>query len=157
VEPRETEYGSAVYGSVLVAALVGAMYEQDASSRELTLSLAASVFVFWLAHVWSEVVGERVAAGRQFERSRLLQIARAEWPLVEAGLLPAAALALGWIGVFSHDTAAFVAMGIAIVQLVGWGVLAGRRVHVGWWRAIAAGAVDGALGLAIVSIEIALH
>jgi glutathione S-transferase len=91
-EHRASYYGAAVYGSVLAAALLGAMREQHVGPRELTLSLVASMLVFWLAHAWSELIGERVAAGRLFDETRIRQIARAEWPLVEAAIVPAIAV-----------------------------------------------------------------
>jgi hypothetical protein len=61
---RDMRYGAAVYGSFLVASVVGATFEAGADARTLTGSAFASMLVFWLAHVWSEVVGEHVSAGR---------------------------------------------------------------------------------------------
>jgi hypothetical protein len=158
VEPRpEYQYSAAVYGSILVAALVGAMFEAHVSARSMTLSLLGSVVIFWIAHAWSEVLGERVVAGRMFERARIKTITIEEWPLVEAGMLPAVLLALAWAGLYSRQFGAVLAMSVAIVQLVGWGVLVGHRTQTSWWRALAVGAVDGLLGIAIVLIEIAVH
>ena len=58
---REVDYGAAVYGSVLVAALVAAEFESDVDARAMTLTLFATTIVFWLAHVWSDALGERIA------------------------------------------------------------------------------------------------
>lgn len=63
---RDIRYGPAVYGSFLVASVVGATFEVGAHERTLTGSEFASMLVFWLAHVWSEVVGEHVSAGTKF-------------------------------------------------------------------------------------------
>jgi hypothetical protein len=156
-EHRDSEYGAAVYGSVLATALLGAMVEGDAAASKMTLSLLGSMLVFWLAHAWSAVVAERVAAGRLFELSRIREIARAEWPLVEAALVPAALLALGWAGWISRDTGGRLALAAAVLQLVGWGALAGHRTEERWLRALLVGVVDGLLGLAIVGLELALH
>jgi hypothetical protein len=157
VPRRDFQYGAAVYGSVLVTALVGAMFEQHVDAKRMTLSLLGSVVVFWLAHAWSEVVGERMSAGRRFARSHIREIAVAEWPLVEAGLLPALLLALAWAGLYSRDAGAVLALAVAIGQLVGWGALAGHRSETSWPAALLVGAVDGVLGLAIVALELALH
>lgn len=53
---REVDYGAAVYGSVLVAALVAAEFESDVEARAMTLMLLATTIVFWLAHVWSDAL-----------------------------------------------------------------------------------------------------
>jgi len=152
----EFQYGAAVYGSVLVTALVGAMYEDHSDARTTTLSLVGSIVVFWLAHAWSEGVGERVS-GSAVGRSRMREIAVAEWPLVEAGMLPALLLALAWAGLWSREAGAVLALAAAICQLVGWGALAGHRSRTSWPSALLVGAVDGLLGLVIVGLEIAVH
>jgi hypothetical protein len=128
---------------------------QDA--RDMTLELSGSMLVFWLAHAWSETVGERLEAGRRFDARRIRGIARAEWPLVEAGLLPTLALALAWLGVWSDHTGIVLALGVAVVQLVGWGFAAGYRSQHSWSAALLLGVGDGILGLLIVGLELALH
>ena len=154
---RRDHFSAAVYGSILVAALVGAMFEEQASARTMTLSLAATVVVFWISHAWSEVVGERVARGRLFDTARIKAISLEEWPLVEAGMLPCALLALSWVGLYSRTTGVVFALVVSIVQLVAWGIFAGRRTQPTWARALAVGAVDGVLGITIVALEIAVH
>ena len=155
--PGRYQYGPAVYGSVLATSLVGSMFEEQASARIMTLTLVSSILIFWIAHAWSEVVGERLANGPVFDRSAIWPIAISEWPLVESGMLPAALLALAWAGLYSRQTGAVLALGASLLQLVGWGVLAGYRTRERWWNAWLVGAFDGVLGLAIVGIEIALH
>jgi hypothetical protein len=154
---HEYDFGSAVYGSILVAALVGAMFEDASGPRSMTLSLLCSILAFWLAHVWSAVIGERVSDGPRFQASRVRSIAVDEWPLVEAGLLPGVLLALAWIGGYSRHTGVVLALVVAIVQLVGWGMFAGHRTETSWTRALLVGLFDGALGVAIVGLEIAVH
>ena len=157
MEHRESLYGAAVYGSVLAAALLGALRHTHTDARAATISLVGSMLVFWLAHAWSEVIGERVAAGRLFERERILEIARAEWPLVEAALVPAVPLVLAWAGLWSRNLGVDLALGAAVLQLVGWGAAAGHRSETSWPVALLIGAVDGALGIGIVALELAIH
>jgi hypothetical protein len=98
-QPKEIRYGAAVSGSFLVASVVGVAFEAGESARAMTASAFGSSLIFWLAHAWSEVVGERVAAGEAFRPRDILVIARREWPLVQAALLPTVLLALAWAGV----------------------------------------------------------
>jgi uncharacterized membrane protein len=151
------DVGSAVYGSILVAALVGAMFEESADARSMTLSLLGSIVILWIAHVWSAVIGERVAEGRMFQSAEIRSIAVREWPLVEAGLVPGVLLAIAWIGWCSRDAGAVLALVAAVVQLVAWGMFAGHRTESSWRKALLVGLVDGVLGIVIVALEIAVH
>jgi hypothetical protein len=153
---RNFAYGPAVYGSVLVTALVGAGYEAHTVAKKMTLTLLATTVVFWLAHVWSEAVGERLE-GALPSWTHLRRLAVAEWPLVEAGFVPAGLLALAWIGVYSRETGAKLALAAALLELVGWGFVAAWRSQRRIVPAVVAGAVDCAFGLAIVGLEIAIH
>jgi hypothetical protein len=90
---REFGYAAAVYGSVLVTALVGAAFEARFDARTMTLTLLTTTLVFWLAHVWSEVMGVRLA-GTVPHWSDVRRVAVSEWPVVEAGFVPDALLAL---------------------------------------------------------------
>jgi hypothetical protein len=149
-------YGAAVYGSVLVTALVGSAFESHADSRTMTLTLLGTTVVFWLAHVWSEVVGRRLG-GLSASWRELREVVVSEWPIVEAGFLPAGLLGLAWLGVYSRDTGAELALAASLLQLVGWGFLAGWRSEHRLGLALLTGVVDGVLGLAIVGLEIAIH
>jgi hypothetical protein len=112
--------------------------------------------VFWLAHVWSTIVGERIHQGRQFTVRRAAKIARAEWPLIEATFLPVLALLLGWAGALGRNAAVTLALVACILQLFGWGFVVGRRAYDRGLHAVFAGLVDGALGVALVALEIAI-
>jgi len=153
---RDFDYAAAVYGSVLVTALVGAAFEGHLDARTMTLTLVTTTVVFWLAHVWSEVMGERLA-GTVPHSSDIRRVAVSEWPVVEAGFLPDALLALAWAGVYSRDIGAELAMIAAVLQLAAWGFAAGWRTQGRLVPAIVTGAVDCAFGLAIVGLEIAIH
>src|SRR3954454_602079 len=154
---HDVHYGTAVYGSVLVATVAGALLHTDESAGQLTVTLAGSMLIFWLAHAWAETVGERVAEGDRFDRGRIRDIARAEWPLVEAGLLPTLLLAFAWIGPWSGHTGVALALAAAVVQLVAWGFTAAYRSAHDWHRATIVGVGDGLLGIAIVALELSIH
>jgi hypothetical protein len=153
---REFAYAAAVYGSVVVAALVAAAFEAHVGARTTTLTLVATTLVFWVAHVWSEVMGVRLA-GTVPRWSQIRHVAVSEWPLVEAGFVPDALLALAWAGVYSRDTGAELAMTAAVLQLAAWGFAAGWRTQRRLVPAVVTGVVDCAFGLAIVGLEVAIH
>jgi hypothetical protein len=139
-----------------VTGLVGSLhYTTDA--RSIALTLLSTSAVFWIAHVWSELLGTRIETGSAGSVARLRRIAAEEWPMVEAGALPFAALALAWADVYTDSVGVDLALGVAIAQLVGWGLVGARRMDAGWPKSLAVGAIDGAMGLAIVALEIVLH
>ena len=145
-----TRYGAAVYGSFLVASVVGVAFETGQDARLMTTAAFGSSLVFWLAHWWSEVIGEQISAGEGFRRRDVLVVARREWPLVEAAVVPTALLALAWAGVWSRETGAELALGAAVLQITGWALVAGRRAGWSWPRAGLFAAIDGALGTAVL-------
>jgi hypothetical protein len=156
VSRREFDYAAAVYGSVLATALVGAAFEAQLDARTTTLTLLTTTLVFWLAHVWSEVMGVRLA-GTVPLWSQVRHIAVSEWPVVEAGFVPDALLALAWAGVYSRDTGIVLALITAVLQLAAWGFAAGWRTQHRLAPAIVTGVVDCAFGIAIVGLEVAIH
>ena len=54
-QTREIRYGAAVYGSFLVASVVGLAYETGESARAMTATAFGSMLIFWLAQAWSEI------------------------------------------------------------------------------------------------------
>ena len=150
-------FGAAVYGSFLVASVVGVAFEAGQDARVMTTTAFGSALVFWLAHWWSEVIGEQISAGEAFRRRDVLVVARREWPLVEAAVVPTVLLALAWAGVWSRETGATLALAAAVVQITGWALVAGRRAGWTWLRAGLFAAVDGALGIALLLLEKLVH
>ena len=150
-------FGAAVYGSLLVASVVGIAYEAGQSAATMTATAASSMVVFWAAHTWSEALGERVAAGPAFRRRDILVVARHEWPLVEAAVLPTLCLALAWAGAWSREAGTRAALGAALLQIVGWGIVAGLRSGASPIAAAVMGAGEGALGLALLALERFVH
>ena len=150
-------FSAAIYGSILATSLVAALDATEASAREMTLTLLSTTIVFAVAHAWAEAVSERIALGHGFLAARLFELIRREWPLVEAGFVPGAALALAWAGVWSAAVGAGIALTLAVLQLFGWGIVVGRRSYDRWPAALAVGAVNGLLGLILVGLKIAVH
>jgi hypothetical protein len=149
----------AIYGTILVMAVITALSHDDTvTAGELVAGVLATTFVFWIAHVYAEVLGRRVegGAGRP-TLGNVAVAARGEWPLVEASLLPVLALLLAVVGVVKTDTAVTIAIAIGVAELFGYGILAGRRLQLSRGGVIAVGVVNGALGLVIVLLKVLVH
>jgi hypothetical protein len=150
-------FGAAVYGSFLVASVVGVAFETGQDARFMTTTAFGSALVFWLAHWWSEMIGEQIAAGAAFRRRDVLVVARREWPLVEAAVVPTVLVALAWAGVWSRGTGAELALAAAVLQIIGWALVAGRRAGWTWLRTGVFAAGQGTLGIVLLLLESVAH
>jgi hypothetical protein len=149
----------AIYGTILVMAVITALSHDDSvTSAQLIAGVLATTFVFWIAHVYAEVLGQRMErAGGRPTFANLAVAARGEWPLVEASLLPVLCLLVGVIGVVKTDTAVAIAIGVGVIELFGYGIAAGRRLQLSRGGIIVVGVVNGALGLLIVLLKVLVH
>jgi len=154
-QPRPEEYyAAAIYGSILAAAFITVFRQEHASPQTVALSVIGTMAVFWIAHVWSALLGEQIHHGHRVSLKHVQTIAKSEWPLIEASLAPVIALLLGWIGVIDESKAEDLALAICVIQLFGWGLYVGRRAYDRWSAVLLSGLVNGLLGLAVVSLEI---
>jgi hypothetical protein len=149
-------YAAAIYGTVVATALVTAFRESHLSPQESSLSLLSTIAVFFLAHTWSAIAGERIHLGNRFSSHHAWEIVRSEWPLVEAGLAPAMVLLLGWIGIFGERTASNLALTVCGLQLLGWGFAVGRRAFERWWQAVLSALGSTMLGVGLIVLEAAV-
>lgn len=157
VESRWGRFARAIYGSILVTGLVGALAQHNATARAAAVSVVSTTAVFWLAHVWAELLAERAATRKPGGWPRFLRLAWQEWPLVESGALPFLALGLAWAGVYANYVGFDAALAVGVAQLLAWGLVVGRRTRLPWWKSATAGVVDAALGLAIIGLEVLIH
>ncbi len=149
----------AIYGTILVMAVIAALSHDDGvTSAELIAGVLATTFVFWIAHVYAEVLGRRVeGAGGRPTFDNVADAMRGEWPLVEASLLPVLCLLVGVVGLVETQTAVWIAIGAGVVELFGYGIAAGRRLKLSLGGTVVVGAVNGALGLVIVALKVLVH
>jgi hypothetical protein len=151
-ESGHPDYATAIYGSLLVTSLVAVQWRHDVDTATIALTLAVGVVVFWLAHVWSEIVSHRVHG--PISRGQMRSIARAETPMLEAAILPALALATGQLPGVTSDAANGLALVVCIGQLFVWGLVVGRAAHSSRWLALRVAIVDSLLGMAIVALKV---
>jgi hypothetical protein len=159
VEHEHANPARAIYGTILVMAVITALSHDDSvTSAQLIAGVLATTFVFWIAHVYAEVLGQRMEAdGGRPTFAGLAVAARGEWPLVEASLLPVLCLLVGVIGVVKTDTAVAIAIGVGVIELFGYGIAVGRRLQMSRGGIIVVGVVNGALGLLIVLLKVLVH
>jgi hypothetical protein len=111
-----------------------------------------SLGVFWLAHVWSEVVNLRVH--NRFSGAAVRRIARNEGAMLTALVVPVAVLAVGPRLGASIEQVIGAALVVCIGQLFVWGLVVGRAAHRGWVLPLVVALIDSALGILIVALKV---
>jgi outer membrane lipoprotein SlyB len=157
-EEQARRVADAVYGTILVIAVVAALSKDDAATPGAILAGAlATSLVFWIVHVYAEMLSRRTAGDRRPTWPVLRGAAVQEWPLVEAALAPLVPLLLGAFGIFERSTSITLSIVIGLIDLAGWGFLAGRQMGESRVRAVltAAGAVS--LGVVMVLLKNLVH
>lgn len=150
------DYAGALYGSLLAASVVAAASAVgDFPRLQLVVLLLVTGLVFWAAHVYAHLAGERLV-GRRLDWTETRRVGRREWPIVEAAVLPAVAVALSPLLGLGLSGTAWLALGVAVAQQVAWACIG--ALHAGASRALVSveGAANLILGLAIVAAKVAV-
>lgn len=149
---------AAAYGTVLILAALPLVDAEEVVSGvgwELAVGVGLAT---WLAHLFAEVVGDHVRhTAAAHERAEIARAMVDGLPILVASVPPATALLLGRVGVTDGRTALWVAVAIAVVQLVGLGAYVGAIVTEhpsGRWVYAAA---TTAFGVLVVAIKVVLH
>ncbi|MBY8876348.1 hypothetical protein K7862_01670 [Streptomyces sp. PLK6-54] len=154
--PGRTDYAGAVYGSLLAASVVAtAGAVGDFPRVQLIVLLLVTGVVFWVAHVYAHIAGERIV-GRPIDRREWRRVARHEWSIVEAAVLPAVAVAVSPLLTLGLPGTVWLALGVAIAQQVTWATLGAIRAGASRRLAVGEGVANLLLGLIIVAAKAAL-
>ncbi|MEU9129953.1 hypothetical protein AB0D08_17895 [Kitasatospora sp. NPDC048540] len=154
--PSRSDYAGALYGSLLAASVIAtASAVGDFPRLQTVVLLLVTGLVFWAAHAYANLAGER-RVGRRPGWAEIRRVGRHEWPIVEAAVLPAVAVAVSPVLGLGLSGAAWFALSVAVAQLVAWACLG--AVHAGASRTEVAveGLANLVLGLVLVAAKAAL-
>lgn len=149
--------GAGVYGLILVSGLIATASSAQASSLRVLVFVAVTLGVFWLAHVYSEAVGDHGRTGADGTPTRLRdairESVRRTWGMLLAAVLPAGALLLGVFGVLEDWTANWLALWVCVGVLAVLGYRSyhkrGAALHVRLFGALA----TASFGLIIIAAK----
>lgn len=156
-EPRSrADYTGGVYGSMLAASVVIGVGTLGSLPRvELVALLLMTGAVFWLAHVHAQLFGARLAQGAVGGRA-VLQVCREEWPILEAAVPPAAAVAISPLLPLDLPGTLWLALSVAVAGQVGWSMAAAARAGASGRQLAVSATVNLLLGLLIIVFKIVL-
>ncbi|MGW6906811.1 hypothetical protein [Streptomyces sp. NPDC054940] len=149
----KTDCAGAVYGSLLAASVLATAGAVGHYSRfQLVMLLIVTGLVFWAAHVYAHIAGERLV-GQPWSRREIRQVAGHEWSIVEAAALPAATVAVSPLLGLDSGGGVWLALGVAVAQQVTWACLSAARGGATRRQLVAEAAVNLVLGLIIVAAK----
>ena len=143
----------AVYGTVLTAGLISAFSLYDPTLPELIVRTVGTVVVFWAAHVYAEIVGNRETGWRPAIREALERSAGLLWALV----VPLGCLAVAAALQLSTSQAVDVAVGGAVAALAVLGWWAARQRHAGELSRLITSAATAGMGFALIILKALIH
>lgn len=147
-----------IYGTILITALVAGLSENDdIDAWQILVSVTATATVFWIAHVYAEVLSQRLAAGRSLSWAEIRRALDDEAPMLMAGIPAGLALALAALGFYTTDTGVTLAIGFGVAALFAYGVVLGRREHASRMQTFLGACLNGAFGLVIVALKAFVH
>jgi hypothetical protein len=142
---------AAAYGSVLVLAalaVIGVSEVADGHGAELVAGVGMAT---WIAHLFAELLGNRVLHPSPLHRGEAREAAVDGAPILVATVLPAIALGLGRADVLGDATARLVAIALAVAQLLVIGAyvahVAPRQLSRWRFAAVVVGAGAGVVAL----------
>jgi hypothetical protein len=147
-----------IYGTILITALVASLSEDDdIDAWQILVSVTATATVFWIAHVYAEVLSQRLAGGRSLSWTEVGRALDEEAPMLMAGIPAAVALALAALGFYSTDAGVTLALGFGVAALFAYGIVLGHREGASRVQTLLGASLNGAFGLVIVALKAFVH
>lgn len=137
-------------------AVMGAWLADPSSGAWETLaSVAATLVVFWVAHVYAHMMGQGLG-GPQGAAQELKHALLHDWPIVQAGLLPALVLAVGGLAWVDERLAMKAAIATSGAVLLAISVAMSRAAGRSWGQSVLLALLLGCLGVLVAVLEVML-
>jgi hypothetical protein len=147
---RESISGTVYGGIVLLTSLTASAAAYTNDLWRLCVAVTVSVLVFWIAHLYSDALGESITRGRRLTLGDVRDIAVHEVAIPLAAVGPLFVLLIGALGLLDHDTAIWLALGVGVLTLGAQGVRYAQLERLGPMATTWAVVANLSLGLVIV-------
>jgi hypothetical protein len=156
IEPRSNP-GGVIYGTITIGALLAAESARQETYSETVGAAVLALVLFWLAHAYSQLLGDRLAQHSRLTARLLLRALIEDAAILRGAIVPLAVMLIAWAIGASLSTAVTAAVWAAAASLVAWELVAGIRGRLGPGELAVDAAVGATLGLGIILIKIVLH
>ena len=145
-----------VYGIIAIGALLAAESGHHETHSETAASAALAAGLYWLAHAYSKLLGDRLATRARLTMGAFSGALVEESPILRGAAIPVFALLIAWAVGASQETGVTVALWTAVASVVVLELAAGIRSRATPGElAIQVGA-GVAMGTAIIALKIVL-
>lgn len=152
---RERLYGAI---SCLATLVVLSRYTaEEGTAWILMVDVAVTMGGLWAASLLADFVAHLAVHEQAPSRADRWRVLQASGQILQAAVLPLAALAFAGIGVLDTATAMWVAMWILVGELGLIALLAVRRTRLPWWQQIVTIAALIVIGLLVIAVKVLTH
>jgi hypothetical protein len=142
-----------IYGTIVASAVLAAG-GGHLRTAPLAIAVLVTLLVYWAAEGYAELLGEHAHAGRLPTWSDARASLAAIWPMVTASYVPLASLLVVRVLGADTETAATVALLVAIALLLIHGWMGGRASQLHGLRLVAVTLVAGAFGVMMILLKL---
>jgi hypothetical protein len=143
---------SGIYGAIVTAAILAAAGGQLRTAG-LAVAVVVTLVVYWVAEEYAEMLGAQAARGELLSRGHVRAELAATWPMVSASYGPVVTLLVARLAGVSDAAAADIALGAAILLLVGHAWAAARAARLRGRQLAAATCAAAVLGVAMILLK----
>ncbi len=154
--PEENPAG-VVYGVIVIGALLAAESDRHESYGAAVGSAAIATTLYWLAHGYTAVLGQRLREGGRLTGRALWRALVHDWAIIRGAAIPLLALLIAWAAGAGQREGVTAAVWTAAVSLVAFELAAGIRSKASPGELTIEVGVGIAMGLAILSLKVILH
>src|SRR6478672_4897709 len=86
-----------VYGVITVGALMAAESGRHESYVDAFASSLIATLLYWLAHSYSDLLGDRLSTGEPLTTKALARELAHDWAIVRGAAIPLLALVIAWV------------------------------------------------------------
>jgi hypothetical protein len=148
---------SAIYGTLIAAAILATKAYAGQSGTEVIESAGLLLLLFWVAHVYAGVLGERLQTHARPGWSAIVRAALADQSMLLGSLIPVLVFAVVRAVGASVNTSGLAALWFTVGLLVFWGLLAAVRGGARGLELVAETLVCALLGFGVVVLKIYIH
>lgn len=157
LEDRAERLSHAIYGTIIVTALLVTLRAHDDSAEEVLAALLGTGLVLFVAHVYATALARRVTQMRRPVHHQAASILLNNLPVLLAVVVPAVVFVFALTGAISLAVAYWIAIGYALASLFVFGLVYGLRTEHSLVTSVVIGIVSGGLGAAITLLELAIE
>jgi hypothetical protein len=156
VDPHDNP-AEAIYGTLLAGVVLATKAHKGVTGASIFWSAVGALVLYWIAHVYADIIGEQIKAHRRPTRGEIGHICLENWSRLRASLIPVIFFEIVRLARGSLNASVLSALWLTVGLLATWGATASYRSGARGVALVVEGVVAGALGVLVVLLKIVLH